>query len=99
MINSLIVVCDVLFNNFGLAIMALTIIVNGLMLPLTLKQVRASKAMQELQPFANANSDARLDSTLSINNAGFSRYPGEPAWSIWVPLFLANSIYHAALTE
>jgi YidC/Oxa1 family membrane protein insertase len=50
MINSLIVVCDVLLNNFGLAIIVLTIIVNGAMLPLTLKQVHASKAMQELQP-------------------------------------------------
>ena len=49
-INVLIVLTDVLFNNFGLAIIALTLIVNGAMLPLTLKQVRASKAMQELQP-------------------------------------------------
>ena len=49
-LNSLIVVCNVLFNNFGLAIIALTIIVNGCMFPLTLKQIRASKAMQELQP-------------------------------------------------
>jgi len=50
MLNSLIVLCNVLFNNFGLAIIALTIIVNGLMLLLTLKQIRASKAMQALQP-------------------------------------------------
>jgi YidC/Oxa1 family membrane protein insertase len=50
MTNVLIVLTDVLFNNFGLAIIALTLIVNGAMLPLTLKQVRASKAMQELQP-------------------------------------------------
>ena len=50
MINILIVLTHFLFNNFGLAIIALTLIVNGLMLPLTLKQVRASKAMQEMQP-------------------------------------------------
>jgi len=50
MINTLIVLSHYLFNNFGLAIIALTIIVNGLMLPLTLKQVRSSKAMQDLQP-------------------------------------------------
>ncbi len=49
-INSLIWLCSVLFSNFGLAIIALTIIVNVCMLPLTLKQIRASKAMQELQP-------------------------------------------------
>jgi YidC/Oxa1 family membrane protein insertase len=39
-----------LANNFGLAIIGLTIIVNLAMLPLTLKQIRASKAMQDLQP-------------------------------------------------
>jgi len=39
-----------LFDNFGLAIIVLTIVVNILMLKLTLKQVRASKTMQELQP-------------------------------------------------
>ena len=50
MINVLIVLSHYLFNNFGLAIIALTIVVNGLMLTLTLKQVRATKAMQALQP-------------------------------------------------
>lgn len=50
MTNVLIVLSHYLFSNFGLAIIALTIIVNGLMLPLTLKQIRATKAMQGLQP-------------------------------------------------
>ncbi len=49
-INVLIVLSHNLFGSFGLAIIALTIVVNGLMLWLTLKQIRASKAMQELQP-------------------------------------------------
>jgi len=49
-INVLVVMTHYLFNNFGLAIIALTLIVNGAMLPLTLKQIRASKAMQSLQP-------------------------------------------------
>jgi len=50
MTNVLIVLSDFLFNNFGLAIIALTIVVNVLMYPLTMKQVRATKAMQALQP-------------------------------------------------
>lgn len=50
MLNTLIVLTRYLFGSFGLAIIALTIIVNALMLPLTLKQVRSSKAMQALQP-------------------------------------------------
>ena len=50
MINTLIVLTSYLFNNFGVAIIVLTLVVNGVMYPLTLKQVRASKAMQDLQP-------------------------------------------------
>jgi YidC/Oxa1 family membrane protein insertase len=50
MTNTLIVLSDFLFNNFGLAIIVLTLAVNAALLPLTLKQTRASKAMQELQP-------------------------------------------------
>ena len=50
MINILIVLAHYLFNSFGLAIIALTVVVNALMLPLTLQQIRSSKAMQLLQP-------------------------------------------------
>ncbi len=50
MINVLIVLSHYLADNFGLAIIALTIAINAALLPLTLKQMRASKAMQELQP-------------------------------------------------
>ncbi|MBE9482836.1 MAG: membrane protein insertase YidC [Chloroflexi bacterium] len=49
-VNVLIVLAHSLFSSFGLAIIALTIVVNGCMYPLTLKQIRASKAMQTLQP-------------------------------------------------
>jgi len=49
-INFLIVLSTYLFNSFGLAIIALTIIIRGCMYPLTMKQLRASKAMQALQP-------------------------------------------------
>ncbi len=50
LINVLIVVADALGNNFGLAIIALTIFVNICMLPLTLSQLRSTRAMQALQP-------------------------------------------------
>ncbi len=49
-INVLIVLSDALGNSFGWAIIALTIIVNLCMLPLTQRQIRSTKAMQELQP-------------------------------------------------
>ncbi len=53
-INFLIVLSKALFSNFGLAIIALTIIVRLVILPLTLKQLHSSKVMseqmKELQP-------------------------------------------------
>jgi len=50
MINSLISLSQVLWGSFGLTIIVLTVIVRGAMYPLTLKQLRATKAMQMLQP-------------------------------------------------
>ena len=50
MINVLIVLSSYLFNSLGLSIFILTIIVNICMLPLTRKQLRATKAIQDLQP-------------------------------------------------
>ena len=50
MINVLIVLSDYLFNSFGLTIIALTIIIRGCMYPLTTKQLKATKAMQSIQP-------------------------------------------------
>lgn len=49
-INILIVMSHYLGGTFGLAIIGLTIIINLAMLPLTLNQIRSSKAMQDLQP-------------------------------------------------
>lgn len=37
-------------GSYGLAIILFTVVVKGLTLPLTMKQVRSSKAMQDLQP-------------------------------------------------
>ena len=53
-LNFLLVLTSGLFHNFGLAVIALTVIVRLAMLPLTLKQLRGSKEMtekmKELQP-------------------------------------------------
>ena len=38
------------FPNYVLAIIALTIVIKTLLLPLAIKQIRSMKAMQELQP-------------------------------------------------
>ena len=50
MINSMIALSNALFGSFGLTIIALTIVIRGLMYPLTIKQLHATRAMQSLQP-------------------------------------------------
>ena len=50
MINVVIGLSNILFGSFGLTIIALTIVIRGAMYPLTRKQLRATKAMQSLQP-------------------------------------------------
>jgi YidC/Oxa1 family membrane protein insertase len=46
-LNLLVVISSVLFSSFGLSIIALTIIVRLIMLPLTVKQLQTSKKMTE----------------------------------------------------
>ena len=46
-LNFLIVLSNVLFSDFGLAIIVLTVMVRTVMLPLTLKQLRSSRKMSE----------------------------------------------------
>lgn len=50
MLNFLALLSGYLFGSFGLAIVVLTIIVRILTLPLTMKQLHSTRAMQELQP-------------------------------------------------
>lgn len=41
---------DLMFNQYGLAILLITVFIRLLILPLSIKQYRSSKRMQELQP-------------------------------------------------
>ncbi|MFC1865303.1 YidC/Oxa1 family membrane protein insertase [Chloroflexota bacterium] len=50
MINVLITLSDFLLSNFGLTIIAITIVIRGVMYPLTRRQLKATRKMQELQP-------------------------------------------------
>lgn len=57
MINSLALLAHYLFNNFGLSIIVFTIFIRVLMIPLTIRQTRSMKKMQELQPRMKALQD------------------------------------------
>ena len=50
MLNGLIALSEVLFKNFGLAIIVLTLAVRLILTPLTWRQTQSTKAMQLLQP-------------------------------------------------
>ena len=50
MTNALIVLSNILFGDFGLAIIVFTIIIRAVTFPLTLRQLHASRAMAALQP-------------------------------------------------
>jgi len=50
MINFLVLMSKYLLDNFGIAIIILTIIIRIITLPLTLRQLRSTKAMQAIQP-------------------------------------------------
>lgn len=50
MLNGLIALSELLYHNFGLAIIVLTVAVRIILLPLTFKQTQSTKAMQALQP-------------------------------------------------
>ncbi len=49
MINVLIALSHFLFNNFGLTIIVLTVLIRAAMWPLTMRQLRSTKAMQSIQ--------------------------------------------------
>jgi YidC/Oxa1 family membrane protein insertase len=49
MINSLLWIYDLLWNNFGLAIIVFTALIRLVTLPLTLQQQRSTQKMQEMQ--------------------------------------------------
>jgi YidC/Oxa1 family membrane protein insertase len=50
MLNLLVLLSNAFFNNFGIAIIILVVIVRLLMLPLTLRQLRHTRAMSEVGP-------------------------------------------------
>lgn len=50
MVNALITMSNAMLDNFGLAIIAFTIFIRLVTFPLTIKQLRTTRAMQEMQP-------------------------------------------------
>lgn len=54
MANSLVLLYVLLFSNFGLSILVFTVIIRLVTLPLTLKQIRMTRGMSQIQPQVKA---------------------------------------------
>ena len=50
MLNTLVVLYVISFNQMGVAIILLTVLVRAITMPLTLKQIRQMRVMSTLQP-------------------------------------------------
>jgi YidC/Oxa1 family membrane protein insertase len=109
MISFLVVLAHFLFNNFGLTIVIFTLIIRFILLPLTLRQLRASKKMQDLQPqlaelqkkYAKdrqklAQEQMRLYKESGVNAAGCA-IPMLIQFPIWIALY--QSIVFALATS
>ena len=63
-----------IFPNVGLAIILLTVVVNLAMFPLTLKQTRSMKAMQEIQPLVKDLQKKYKDDRQQLNEEMVALY-------------------------
>jgi len=103
MINSLVLLYHVFFNNFGLSIIVFTVIIRILMLPLTVKQAQYTKKMADLAPrlkeiqakHANDRQKQSQETLKVYREAGFNPLgclgPVLIQFPIWIGLYQAIS--------
>ncbi|MFC2019646.1 YidC/Oxa1 family membrane protein insertase [Chloroflexota bacterium] len=96
-INSLIVVSHNLFSSFGLTIILFTVFIRGITYPLTVKQLRSSRKMQELQPKLQAlqKKHARDKEKLSKEQMKLYRESGVNPAGCLVPMLIQMPIWIA----
>jgi YidC/Oxa1 family membrane protein insertase len=89
MINALLVLYDLLFNNFFLAIAVFTLAIRFITLPLNLRQQRTTMRMQEIQPEIQAIQKKYKDNPQKMQEE-FARIGYNPADSLMgcLPLLL-----------
>ena len=113
LINCLIVVAGFFGGDFGVSIIILTIIINLVLLPFTLSQIRSSKKMTEMQPklaelqkkYAKdrqrlAQEQMALYKEAGIKPAGclLGMFIQLPVWiALYQSIMLAMAIAHSAL--
>jgi len=97
MINFLIAISAYLLNNFGLTVIVFTIIIRLAMLPLTMKQLHASKAMTTLQPkmLEIQKKYAKDKSKLAQEQMKLYRESGISPAGCMVPMLIQMPIWYA----
>ena len=97
LINVMVWLSSVLFHNFGLTVIVLTAVIFAIMYPLTMKQMRATKAMQELQPKIQAlqKKYAKDRQKLAQEQMALMKESGASASGCLVPMLVQMPIWIA----
>ena len=95
--NFLIVLSDLLFGQFGLAVIVLTIIINLILLPLTIKQMKTTKKTAELQPKLQALQKKYANDQQALAQAQMQLYKesGISPTGCLLPMFIQMPVWIA----
>jgi YidC/Oxa1 family membrane protein insertase len=111
MLNSLIALSTMMGNNYGLAIIVLTIVVRFILFPLTLQQTKSMKSMQSLQPkiqelqkkFARNQQKLQQEMMKLYKEAGINplgcMWPMLVQFPIWIALYQSIILALASTPE
>ncbi|MDA0988787.1 MAG: YidC/Oxa1 family membrane protein insertase [Chloroflexi bacterium] len=74
MVNSLVFLYVILFHNFGLSILVFTVIIRLVTMPLTLKQIRMTRGMSQIQPLVKALQQKYANDKASLSRETMALY-------------------------
>jgi len=74
MVNSLVFLYVILFDNFGLSIVVFTVIIRLITVPLTLKQIRMTRGMSQIQPLVKELQKKYADDKAKLSRETMALY-------------------------
>ncbi|MEN8614475.1 YidC/Oxa1 family membrane protein insertase [Dehalogenimonas sp. THU2] len=97
LINGMVWLSSILFHSFGLTVIVLTAVIFAIMYPLTIKQMRAAQAMQELQPKIQAlqKKYAKDRQRLAQEQMALMKESGASASGCLVPMVIQMPVWIA----
>ena len=102
-LNILVVLSNLLFHNFGLAIIVLTLVVRFIMYPLTKKQLMATRSMSDIQPklqevqkkYANDKNKLNQETARIMKESNFN--PLGCLWPMLIQLPIWIALYQSII--